>query len=367
MKVKKINFIYLISMILLACLLFAFLPMSLFKNSSADEKNNQSELALSDSIFSIDVIGRNGKLLFNSTTGSFNGEEAQIYKWEEAEKFVFNIDTSSYTPPIKYDEERNPYYDVSIIIDYVNGYAEKAIWDAEYRVHFETLDDFSTTVRGTDSHLTLSSKFKPEFNIDKGVSAVVGGETRSAKEWGIYKFTLSINGALNESNFIIIEPTKISFSTPKPNMKVTTSDSALRTAYLFTLENEEEYRYIDKSKLIWYAKGQTQDGKLYSYTSNYIENKEEFKGSIPLYSGNKEQTGLTFKFDDNGKYGKWDIWCEYQADENATLLPSNHIQIETKMAINYIYIILICVGVALIAIGTTIGIGLHRKKKEKVY
>ncbi len=363
MKVKKINIIYLISIILLASLLFAFLPININKISKAEE-TKQGEMTLANGIFSIDVIGRDGKLLFD-TPGSFNNETAHIYDWKNAEKFIFNINTSGYNPPVKYDEEKQPYYDVSIIIDYVNGYKESAVWESDHRVHFEELGNFKTTVRGVDSHLTLSTKFKPVFEIDKGVLSTESGTTKSAKEWGIYKFTLSINGALTESDFIIIEPTTIIYNAPQTKMKPTTSDTSLRTAYFFTLENEEEYRYIDKSKLVWHAKGKTQDGKTYAYSKADTE-RPDFSG-LPFLYDNPNQTGLTFKFDDNGKYGKWEIWCEYQAENSSIIHTSQITKIETKVKISYLYIILISVGVVILAVGITVGIGFYRKKKEKVY
>ncbi len=364
MKVKKFKLIYLVSIVLLTCLLFAFLPLNFFSSWAADEAK-QGEVALANGIFSIDVVNHEGKLIYDNTPGVFNNEVAHIYDWKDVDKFVFNINTEGYNPPIKYDADRQPYYDVSIIIDYVNGYKEKAQWESQHRVHFEGLEKFSTTVRGTDSHLTLATKFKPEFEINKGVSATEGGTIKTAKEWGIYKFTLSINDALTQSDFIIIEPTKVIYNSPQTKMQITTSDTSLRTAYLFTLINEEEYRYIDKSKLVWHAKGQTQDGKLYAYSKNDTT-KPEFADMLFLYE-NPEQTGVTFKFDDDGKYGKWEIWCEYQAEDSNIILESEHTNLETKVKFNYIYIILISIGVALIAISITVGIGIYHKKKEKVY
>ncbi len=361
MMVKKIKFATILSSLLFIIMLFTFFPIANL-SSSATEINDVAVDA--QGVFSIDVFNREGTKIINENYYNFNDGNAKIFLWKDVKEFQFNIDFSSYTPTTKPDE---PSYDIKINIDYLRGYKE-ASWDSSSRYTFTNIERYSQSLRGENSYLNLASF--PAFNVDEGITALTTTNiTASAKEWGIYQFTLLNNGrAIATSDYIIIEPTRDIYTRPETKMEVTSSETSLRDAYKFSLVNEEEYRYIDSSKLIWYAKGQTPDGTTYAFSKGDLTIPEFSNCDDGLYEeGSKTRTGLNFIFEDDGKFGKWEIWCVYQADDSSHLLKSDRTKIETKLEKSYSYIIWIVVALSVVAIGVTIGISIYKTKREKVY
>lgn len=356
MKIRKYKFATIFSLIILAVMLIAFIPFnSIFSSASA----------VTDESFIVDVYGRGGNMLLKPPTTEFNGGNAYIFNWKDVSKFVLNIDTSKKTPPFR-EEGGTPYYTATIKIEYLKGYAEYGGWGEGAFVSFENLPAYTKIVRGTDSHLNLS-EFKPEFNIDEGITSESLGSTQTAKGWGIYKFTLDINSQQTESEYFIIEPTKEVANDPAVTFTTVVSDTSIRDAYQFSLTNAEEYKYIDTNKLVWYAKGQTLDGKIYAYSKSDIGTpKFTDCGNNYLYD-NPSRTGLTFLFDDSGKYGKWDVWCEYRPEAPGNPRDGVTTTIETKADFNYVIIIVIVTVIATIAIAFTVGVSIFKIKKEKVY
>lgn len=356
MKIRKLKFATIFSFIVLALLLLTFVPFQKVFNQAS---------AATDESFVVDVYGRNGAIQLKTTTTEFNGGTAYIFDWKDVDKFVLNIDTSKKTPPLK-QEGGTPYYQASIKIEFLKGYKENGGWGQGAMISFENLPAFTKIERGTDSHLKLSN-FKPELNVDNGVTGEFLGSQQTAKEWGIYRFTLDINGEQTQSEYFIIEPTREVASDPIVKSTEVVSENSIRKAYQFSITNADEYKYVDSSKLIWYAKGKTQDGKIYAYSRTDI-GKDNFKdcGNNFLYQ-NPNRTGLTFLFDDSGKYGKWDVWCEYRPEAPGTARDSVVTSIETKAEFNYVIIIVVVSVIAAIAVAFSVGVCIFKIKKEKVY
>lgn len=357
MKVRKIKLAIIVSIVLLLSLLLAFIPLNQKSISSHAESNEN---------FTIDVYGRNGNKLLSNNTTNYNNGTGYIFDWKDAQKFVFNIDTSSNPPTYREDANGQRYYTASISVEYLRGYHDKGNWNSGQTITLTNIDKFTTTVYGVDSHLNLS-KFKPELDIDKGVSGTFVGANHTANEWGIYRFTLVINNQTTISDYFIIQPTIEIYSYPQTKVKVKNSNTSFgRDAYHFSLENEAEFRYIDKSKLVWYARGKTIAGKTYALSESDLNSPEFSDCNYSLNYDNNNRTGLNFIFEDDGNYGTWEIWCVYQAD-GYDPMESEKTTIETKVHFSYVNVIIICVCAAVALVALTIGICIYKNKREKVY
>ncbi len=352
MKSVKLKMASFISVLLFLIILIGLLP-SLTLSASAETSPN----------FSISVYGRDGSLQSSPNSYYYDGT-AHVYKWADVEKFVFDFDATDI--PAAIDDNGNLYYSVSVDIEYLKAYKENNNFYQGGTIYLNSC--YSARYDGENGNQDLI-KYKPEFNIDKGLTmSSITGIQATVNEWGIYKFRIIINNIPAYSDYYIIEPTREVYSLPQPTMRIVSSDSSLRNAYEFTLLNEELYRYIDASKLIWYAKGTTTDGKIYALTRNDLTKTAFSDCSDALYDENEwKRTGLEFIFDDDGKFGKWEIWCEYQPEGSSTPLESKITQIETKIAFNKMIVVWIIVPLALAGIAVTIGICIYKAKREKVY
>jgi len=362
MSVKKLKFTVVLSLLLLAVILFASIPLS---------QNSVLSSAQSDEHFTVEIYGRDGSRMLEGSSVPYNNGAGYVFKWQDANKFTFNINPEGLNVKPKHDANNTPFYNVSININYLRNYRENQnLWNSPSRYTFENLAQYSIVKRGENS-LNELVNYKPEFLIDEGITGTTTtGINAAAKEWGVYQFTLSIDGANKltiDSDYIIIEPTRDIFEAPKAKMTITSSETSLRDAYLFTLENEEAYRYIDSTKLTWYAKGTATDGTKYALVQMDVGVGECNDCTAALYDNEKLRTGLNFIFEDQGKYGQWEIWCIYKPEGASAEQMSNRIEIETKKQVSYDYLYWLIAAAAIVAIGVTLGISLYKNKREKVY
>ncbi len=297
-----------------------------------------------------------------------------IYQWADTNKITFNYDpTIGDAPKKKYKDDTDPtseYYDLSISIEYLQAYKDVSVF---YSNDVKIIEKaFTTSVSGIDSYTLLANLPQTfQFNIDDGRTAFVDEETIRVRQWGIYRFKLLVNDEETYSDFFIIEPTTKIKKIPELSFYPTSSNSSLHNDYIFSVTNLDEYRYIDSSKLVWYVTGKGEDGTMYILTSADL-NLDQFKDKLftPLYPdySNDARNGLSFRFDDRGTTGAWEIWCEYNY-HNSTDQPlvSKVVKINTGSQISYEIIIWILSAVSVLAIVLAIVFGIRRAKKDKIY
>lgn len=359
MEKRKIKLIPIISFLLLILFAISGIGFLGFNNSYSLAEESQT-----GKNFYLNVYDRSGSLLLSETQDTFNGTTAHIYQWEDAKKFVFNIDASQNVPPTR-EEGGIKYYSMTIEVQYVQGYYEEVAW-----TNVNTLLVYSNTQYGDDSYLNFA-EMKPELDIDQGVT---GTDLSSSKQviistWGVYRFRLVINGQDTLSDYYVIEPTKEILEAPKVEYEITPSQTTLHNAFNFSLQNKDKYRYIDKSKLIWYVLGTANDGTTYALTfTDLNSDHDSFKDCSTALEETYARTGQTFHFDGKGIAGEWQVWCEYNFDGNPeSTLKSNVTKVITGTKFDYSIIIWIVIAVAGLAIIVTISVSVYKVKREKVY
>lgn len=355
MKKSKINLISFISVLMLLLLiLISFNFVNFADNYSRAETTQTNEN------FYVSVYDREDSELISDIETTFNGSKAYIFQWEDTKSLILNLDPAKRIPTVSY-ENGVEVYKLTIEIEYLQGYYRNVAWTNYNSVLF-----YSNTQRGTNSYQNFS-KIKPEFDIDKGYvgTDLASGVQVNVATWGIYRFRMVINGQDTYSDYFVIEPTLDIYVAPQITYKTTPSQVTLHSAYSFSLKNGNEFKYIDKSKLIWYVLGKAADGTSYSLTFSDINSgKEDFKNCSSALYETWSRTGQTFYFDDNGVTGEWKVWCEYDYDG---ILKSNVQTIKTGEKVQFSTVIWIVLGVAGLCVIVTIIICVVKNKKEKVY
>ena len=347
-------------------------PNSNIANAAPSSSNSMQ----TNQNFTISVLDRNtGYESSKFTTADLSFGKCFVYQWKDVNLIKFNYNPNiGDPPPKKYQVESRPqteYYDLSISIEYLQEYKEKGIFDGSAELKLIE-GAYTTSVSGIDSYKTLStlpSNFV--FSIDQGRSSMTAsGQAFQIKEWGIYRFKLLINGQETYSDFFAIEPTKEIKETPAYKYSTTSSESSLHNDYIFTITNVEKYKYIDIEKLVWYVTGKSEDGTMYILTPEDLQ-LEQFVGKAynPLYPAVPySRNGLTFRFDDGGIAGKWDVWCEYHYEGSLNdPLISEVAHIKTGTFIKASTIILIVLAAMVVSVVLVLIFALVRAKKDKVF
>ena len=272
---------------------------------------NQSNAAVSQSneSFQIEVFGRGGSKIEIQEEAEYDHQTIQsnlkafAFKWKDVEKFVFKVNPELYSPSP--DEQDS--YTMTISVEFLKDYKETPNFYQAKLITVENYDLFTRTSKGDFNGIV---NFSPELIIDDGITALDStGQQVSFNGWGIYRFIMCINGGNDVySDFFIIEPEREIYFKPQINYHEEAPELQYST-YAFSLTNEEQFQYIDTSRLVWYVTGQAQGGIKYVLV-------ESDKTAFPEYEhalyDSWDRTGYTFSFNDNGHHGEWTVWCEYK-------------------------------------------------------
>lgn len=330
--------------------------------------------------FYLDVVNREGRNVIIDSNHKLDDDEAItvqgytpysfIFQWKDIEKFVLNYDAEkSSIPPQQVNiEDELEVYKLLIEIEYFPAYY-KDITTSWNNLNTTRIKLFETTEKGAindESYKNLKGSI--EFNIDKGTTGEYNGLPVQVNSWGIYRFRYTINNK-NEtfSDFFIIEPTTEIFGdAPKVTYTTYSSQQGLHNAYTFSLKNEEVYRYIDQSRLVWYVLGQSSEGTSFCLTYEDIDSgKKEFENCANALFSTATRTGQTFRFDTDIE-GEWKVWCEYQ-NPTGSILKSNTQKVHTGQAISFTIVIWLLVSVVVLSITVTIAICAWKSHREKIY
>lgn len=369
----------LFSLITLILTVMLFVATFLNPNSKTSDAASTSVSLQSNQNFTISVFDRTtGEESVDYTRLNLNlGADTGIsfiYNWSNVNKIKFNYDADAgTTPPAKYKTEgdaSSEYYDLSISIEYLKAYKDNKLF---YQSNLVTAENvYKTTAFGANSYKNLEESIKNYvYDIDIGETGVTNGITTQFKEWGIYRFKLLINDQQTYSDFFVIEPTMELSNIPKISSSPTSSKSSLHNDYICTIENDE-YKYVDSSRITWYVSGYSDDGILYVLVN---EDKDLDKFKDKNYQGlwkddnyPYDRKGLTFRFDDRGTAGSWEVWCEYNYyGSTEEPLVSKSLKFTTGSSISYSTAIGIFAAVFVVALGVTVIFAVRRSKKDKIY
>ena len=368
MKIKNIKSISIAFMVII--LLLAFLLAVPFPSGKSFAENSGSSTSpiLAENGFNINVYDKDEQgqesLVNEDETASYYNGKAHVYRWINADVFHFTLNSEKLNVQPEHDTNGD-YYQISLSINFLKSYKEKQNFNEGGAVGSKPLKKYETRLRSKEE----INNYQSTFDINEGVEITQENSAYGAgfiQGWGIYRFELRVNNKPIYSDYYAIEPVKEILYRPNVQMTVSKSTDTFETEFVFTLKNYEEYKYIDETKLVWYAKGKAQDGFVYCLSKSDLLNSR-FRDCDDGLLESPERNGTTFKFKDNGHYGDWEVWCEYQAEGSDLINESDHFKFTTKKSINYWIILGISLGVITLSIIVTVAICLFKIKREKVY
>ncbi len=356
-RVKNKVFLSCITILMLAASVFTFSTLS-----SPVQASETGQIYASSSELKVTAFDRKGGEIdeFNPD-GQIGGVNFFTYNWRSTSKFKVEFDTTGLTLTAPYSYK----YSLQYLENTPN--------------HFDNLTTVTEDIpNASDSNLTSLDQIPSiEYFIDKE-----SGSPSLGHEWGIYRFTLTINNSNPyHSDFIYVAPDNPPTEEIEITKKNVQPDGDLKdaTAYEFTITSDS-CKYINKNLIRWYVKGKTYDGVQYAYhvddigsdeflTSDYHEN------ALHEATSEREKGSLTFKFETN-LGGTWDVFCvvfkEVPASRveniaSAQSTRSNTINVPTGREFHASYIIWIIIGAAVLLLGVIIFVIIKSVKKEKVW
>ena len=373
-KINRKNMLISISIVFLIFLfIFSCIPLYSFADNSEDvnQEQNQPSGIQKDNLI-VQAYNREDQLISLENPTEYSGGEAYTINWADIKEFsiYYNPDESN-PPPIKYEQGKeelpeNIVYTMSLSISYLQGYPDEGNFNVNDTITLENV--YTITQKGENSYKNLVTN-KYRLNIDTGERGIdeTTQQAVTVKEWGIYRFTIDINGAEITSDFFVINPDLLISEQPKINYTIVSSENSMHDSFNFYLENADLYKYIDKSALTWYVKGEGKDGTKYALTSSDV-GKGNFTDCTNSIYESIERNGTTFYFNDNEIAGKWQVWCEYESHGTERPIQSNLIiEVETGAIVDGMTIVWILVGAVILSIIVVLTIAIIRKNKEKVW
>lgn len=364
----KKSFFAILSVLMIVLFAFSFIPTLTY----AENEDDNVQVLSDNQDLIIEIYNRDGGLILDSSTTTYGENTAYLVNWEDVQEFRIYYDpTSDVVPQPIYEEDdeilpENEVYNLSIDVEYFqNYYDSNSLWAANRQI-IENV--YARTEKGQNSYKNLKL-YKHSFNIDDGVTGTYQNNSVTFKDWGIYRWTVTVNNLTFVSDFYIVQPTLMVSERPTIDYEITSSNLSLSDSFRFFLTNADDYRYVDEASLIWYVKGEGTDGTLYALTESDLRsgnaNFTDCTASI-VPEGEIDRTGTEFNFDP-AMAGKWDVWCEFQAHNSGAVTSDRTINVETKAPFDVNIILWICLAVILaIVIAITIFSAL-RPKKDKVW
>jgi hypothetical protein len=300
------------------------------------------------------TIKKDNAVVEETSQTSFKGSTLHTYEWKNSDTIILSYthDPNNLPPKNSKGQER---YDINISINYLKGYSEDGDWKEITPYSYP-----NQTIGNLDKSST--------FDIITGKKSTIDGEEVTVKGWGIYQFTISINGAELKSDYYYIKPENIE-ATPVVKTQIVASKSSFGDAYEFSLENANDFKYINDYNLKWYGKCQTKDGTLLALFEEDLDDTlhtQEFSECTGYVFKNLDRTGKTFKLDTETN-GDWEIWCEYFNSDAGKTFKSDKQEAKTGVDKDLTFVIYIVVGAAVVAIITVTTVAFVRSKKEKIW
>ena len=356
---------------LLCLILFGF---SFISPSAIISLADDGRTIVDSSFAKVNAYNNDGNLISLEKTSAYSGGTAYVIEWKDLKKFNVSYNSSSSViPPEKHENENDKdspcIYTLSISVEYLQGYIEDNEFDILGKITLENV--LTKKLTGQDSYKDFDKEeYGLTLDLENGLTGTFNNKPTTIKGWGIYRFTVSINGADGISNFYYVKPS-IPTTQPKIQYKVVSSSNSLHDSFDFSLSNEDEYKYIDPRCLVWYATGTISDGTKYVLQKKDLDEERFIEYTKFLYESDIERTGQTFHFNDNEIAGRWEVWCEYtphtSSDNKQTITSDVIVKVDTLTRTNKSLIVWIIVGVCAVALVSTATIAFVRSKKDKVW
>lgn len=347
-------FIAILSVLLIIFLSVSYTPLAI--NSNAEDTGSIN------GTIKVEAIARAGETLTQDQT---HGNP--VYFWKQLQAFKISFDSSKLPegqePPLAADGK----YTITYSIGYYPGYLDSNPNNDEF-VTYENV--WSAT---TENYTSLPSY---TFNVDNFLtSSFYLSEKGSSTEvttqgWGVYQFTINVNGATATSNYFYVEPDHLTTGTTiEIAYKTASATSSLHNAYLFyVVGTDSTLKYVDKNCFVWYVYGKDFSDNAYVLTQADAGKGDFIEYGKWLYEDNAiDRTGEEFYFDDNNHSGNWNVYCVYEDDYTNIKIQSEEVSVMTGDIIEPSTIVWIIVGVSLGVLAIVIVVIVVSVKKEKVW
>ena len=309
----------------------------------------------------VTVYNRADRVVTDFTESSYEEGLALVSPWQTTKSFVIRYvrDEEHLPTGLPTEIEGVVNYTMTLTIEYKQVYLDN---------RFEGGDKitFTNVINETRNSLDELEQISFTLDIDNGITqneVTIGG-------WGIYRFTLSVNGLNSVSNYYFIEPTMTLSQELQTSYSQVIAPNAMHYSYDFTLNNIDNFKYYDISCFKWYVLGEANDGTRYAYISDDLQREDFAECTQVLYPSLSDwnRQGLTFHFNDNSISGKWTVWVEFQAHNSSdSPIQSAKTTVETGTPISDMTIVYIVVAIAVVAIIVSIGIAIYKNKRERVW
>lgn len=357
-KVMKKSLIKLNLTIIITLLCIVLLMLGI-DFSTFDSSASTGTLGTSNTIT---VYNRADRVITEFEDSSYEEGIALVSPWQITKSFVISyVRDEEHLPTGTPTTEEGVFnYTMSIKIEYKQVYLDN---------NFEGGNKitFTNVLNETRSSVEELEEIKFTLDIDSGITQ----NEVTISGWGIYRFTLSVNGLDSVSDYYFIEPTmELSQEQLETSYTRTIAPNAMHYSFDFAINNLDNFKYYDTSCFKWYVLGQANDGTRYAYIAEDLQREDFAECSQALYPSlsDWDRQGLTFHFNDNSISGNWTVWVEFQphgSSENP--IASEKKTVETGTPISDMTIIYIVIAIAVVSIAVTIGIVIYKNKREKVW
>lgn len=309
----------------------------------------------------ITMYNRADRVVNDFTESSYEEGIALVSPWQTTKSFVIRYvrDEEHLPTGLPTEIEGVVNYTMTLTIEYKQVYLDN---------RFEGGDKitFTNVINETRNSLDELEQISFTLDIDNGITqneVTIGG-------WGIYRFTLSVNGLNSVSDYYFIEPTMTLSQELQTSFSQVIAPNAMHYSYDFTLKNIDDLKYYDTSCFKWYVLGEANDGTRYAYISDDLQREDFAECTAVLYPSLSDwnRQGLQFHFNDNSISGKWTVWVEFQAHNSSEEpIPSEKTTVETGSPFTNLTIVYIFVAIAVVSIIVSIGIAIYKNKRERVW
>lgn len=310
----------------------------------------------------VTMYNRADRVVNDFTESSYEEGLALVSPWQTTKSFVIRYvrDEEHLPTGLPTETEGVVNYTMTLTIEFKQVYLDN---------NFEGGNKItlSNVINETRNSLDELEQISFTLDIDEGLSIndmTIGG-------WGIYRFTLSVNGLDSVSDYYFIEPTMtLNQELLQISHTQFIAPNAMHYSYDFTLSNLDNFKYYDTSCFKWYVLGEANDGTRYAYISDDLQREDFAECTAVLYPSLSDwnRQGLQFHFNDNSISGSWKVWVEFQAHNSSDApIQSEKITVETGSPFTNLTIVYIFVAIAVVSIIVSIGIAIYKNKRERVW
>ena len=339
------------------------------KVSSADDSSATTISPVTDGVFTFSATpySRESTVLpcTKKTVTNNIGEtvEYNVFSWREISHMTFNFSADLRGSP-------NTYVNSTFVVG--NVQTENLATD-DGQMEYVTL--FSNKISNN-----AFSVPNFHFYFDNDSSITETAIRKIGNDFGLYKFEFSYTlvedgvghpisiGAM----YVAILPDDIDevvSSIPLSTLGLTysvSSSNKLMNIYKLTLSMEDEFKYVNPSRLVWTVVGKNRNNIDYVLTPEMKESSIDYSGYHVIWESQMptEPEGVSFVFDSNNIEGTWIVTCTIYDSEDNVKATVHSESLSTLKAPRKSYLWLIILLGSLLLVGGVVAVIVYKYKNK---